>query len=397
MKIVFLIPKAGIGGGNYVVIQHALWAQQNGHDVTIATLSRDSPYENVWHPAIPILNFRHIDELTDIRYDVAIATYWSTALELHNLNAHQYVNFVQSIESRFYGIDAVEVRALIDSIYKLKLPVVTEATWIKKYLERENNRRCELVRNGIRKDLYEPTGNCISRRKVGRLRVLVEGPFTTLKNTARAMATARRAGAHEIWILTTSDIPWYPHANRIFSSVAIDKVPPIYRSCDAIIKLSLVEGMFGPPLEMFHCGGTAVVYDVSGHDEYIVNNKNALVAPMHDEAKVIDSIRRLRDDPQLLETLKRSALETAAGWPSWEVSSEQFMNALEQLYATETYTQEQLRSETNILREKYQSQLRQARQNEDGSYLERIAILSAIKRKVRQYKTYANNVIDGYR
>ena len=52
----------------------------------------------------------------------------------------------------------------------------------------------------------------------------------------------------------------------------------IYRSCDVIVKLSYVEGMFGPPLEMFHCGGTSIVYDVTGHDEYIVHGKNGLVA-----------------------------------------------------------------------------------------------------------------------
>jgi hypothetical protein len=52
----------------------------------------------------------------------------------------------------------------------------------------------------------------------------------------------------------------------------------VYRSCDDILKLSLVESMFGPPLEMFHCGGTAIVYNVTGHDEYIVHGRNALVA-----------------------------------------------------------------------------------------------------------------------
>lgn len=397
MKIVFLIPKSGIGGGNYVVNQHALWAQEAGHDVTIATLSRDSPYEHVWHPAIPFLHFKPIDELADIQFDIAIATFWSTALELHDLKAHQYVNFIQSIESRFYGSEAVQLRALIDSIYTLKLPVLTEATWIKQYLEKEYGSRCKLVRNGIRKDLYEPHGPCVSKRQAGRLRVLVEGPFGAIKNTARAMATARRAGADDIWLLTTSDIPWYPRASRIFSNVPIEQVPPIYRSCDAIVKLSLVEGMFGPPLEMFHCGGTAVVYDVSGHDEYIVNDKNALVAPMHDEARVIESIRRLREDAPLLARLKEGALEAAAAWPSWEVSSRQFMVALEQLYAMDHYPQERLRLETDGLRETYQHRSIRSQQNEEAALPIRMTAAPAVKRTLRRYKTYANHIIDGYR
>jgi hypothetical protein len=40
--------------------------------------------------------------------------------------------------------------------------------------------------------------------------------------------------------------------------------PLVYRSCDILGKLSYVEGMFGPPLEMFHCGWTAIVYNVTG-------------------------------------------------------------------------------------------------------------------------------------
>ena len=397
MKIVFLISRSAISGGNYVVNQHALWAHQNGHDVTIATLSIDSPYENIWHPAIPLLNFRHIDDIVETQYDVAISTYWRTTLELYKIKSIQYINFVQSIESRFYTDDAIQIRALIESVYAINLPVVTEATWIKQYLESTYGSRCELVRNGIRKDLYRIEGPSISKVKQGRLRVLVEGPFGAIKNTARAMTTARKAGVDEIWLLTTSDIPWYPHVKRIFSNISIDQVPPIYRSCDAIIKLSLVEGMFGPPLEMFHCGGTAVVYDVSGHDEYIVNNKNALVAPMHDEAAVIDSIRRLRNDGHLLETLKAGALETAAAWPSWEVSSRQFMKALEQLYATERFSRERLLFELDRLRTKYQEQVEHQPQYETRTSSPRSAPISVFRRTARRYRTYVNHVLDSNR
>lgn len=72
------------------------------------------------------------------------------------------------------------------------------------------------------------------------------------------------------------------------------KQPEIYRSCDVIVKLSYIEGMFGPPLEMFHCGGTAIVYDVTGHDEYIVHEKNALVVKTDDDKQVINYIKWIK-------------------------------------------------------------------------------------------------------
>jgi hypothetical protein len=91
-----------------------------------------------------------------------------------------------------------------------------------------------------------------------------------------------------------------------------------------LIKLSTVEGMFGPPLEMFHCGGTAIVFDVTGADEYIVSGRNALVVPRDNPQAVIETIHELRDAPAKLSALKGGALETASQWPSWERSSAEF-------------------------------------------------------------------------
>ena len=51
----------------------------------------------------------------------------------------------------------------------------------------------------------------------------------------------------------------------------------IYNQCDVLLKMSKVEGVFGPPLEMMACGGTCVVGNVSGYDEYCVHEKIVLL------------------------------------------------------------------------------------------------------------------------
>jgi len=93
------------------------------------------------------------------------------------------------------------------------------------------------------------------------------------KNVEKTIELCLQSDADEIWLLTSTEISEYPGVDKCFSRVAIEKTPEIYRSCDVLVKLSYVEGMFGPPLEMFHCGGTAIVYDVTGHDEYIKHKK----------------------------------------------------------------------------------------------------------------------------
>ncbi|MGA9868842.1 MAG: hypothetical protein WBQ75_20635, partial [Acetobacteraceae bacterium] len=95
-----------------------------------------------------------------------------------------------------------------------------------------------------------------------------------------------------------------------------------------IVKLSYVEGMFGPPLEMFHCGGTAIVYAVTGHDEYIRHGVNALVADIDDDAAVVGYLRDLLAEPRLLTALQQGALRTAAQWPSWDDGGRCFADAI---------------------------------------------------------------------
>jgi glycosyltransferase involved in cell wall biosynthesis len=149
------------------------------------------------------------------------------------------------------------------------------------------------------------------------------------KNVPASIRLAREGGADEIWLLTSSAADAVEGVDRVFSRITQAQVATVYRSCDLILKLSLVEGMFGPPLEMFHCGGTAIVYNVTGHDEYIVHGRNALVAQCHDEAAVVRFIRQLKDFPPFLEALKANAIDAAAQWPDWPASTAQFRDAME--------------------------------------------------------------------
>jgi hypothetical protein len=100
--------------------------------------------------------------------------------------------------------------------------------------------------------------------------------------------------------------------------------------------------MFGPPLEMFHCGGTCIVFDVTGHDEYIEHGRNGIVVSTGDEAGVVAALKRLREMPPLLENLKRNAVATSTSWPDWEQSSAQFLGALQHVIERGTVDRAQL-------------------------------------------------------
>jgi glycosyltransferase involved in cell wall biosynthesis len=315
-----------ISGGTYVIVQHAAYLHDQGYDVTLAVQEPFKAQTLAWHDRTSRLRCVPIDAAKAEAFDLVIATWWKTAFELQHFNAPRHAYFVQSIESRFYPEAEVPLRALVDATYRFPLACVTEAVWIRDYLQSGFGHAAALVRNGIRKDVYRPGGPAVApRAPSGQPRVLVEGHFgVAFKNTALGVRLAREAGAQDIWLLTGSPVSWVPGVSRVFSRVPMVTTPEIYRSCDILVKLSTVEGMFGPPLEIFHCGGTAIVFDVTGHDEYIVHGKNACVVHRGDMDGVVATLRRLFDDRAELARLQDGARQTAEAWASWDESSAAF-------------------------------------------------------------------------
>ncbi len=332
MRIAFIIGSTDIGGGTYVIFQHALYAKQLGHDVELIHILPQS-HKNKWHPALDALTFVTPEEASGRHYDIAIATWWPTVGYLPKISATEYVYFVQSIESWFVPDQEVGVRRQIDATYLTPVPIITEARWIQEYLKKQLSHNAYLAPNGIAKDFLSSDGPCMAPPPKKGIRVLVEGPVgVDFKNVPRTIELVKKAKPSEIWLLTSSRISWYPGVDKVFSCIPADKVGEVYRSCDVLVKLSYVEGMFGPPLEMFHCGGTAVVYDVTGHDEYM-NDLNSVIIPTGDEVAVVDAIKRLQNSPELLRKLKQGAQETARNWPDWDTASEKFFIAVENILA----------------------------------------------------------------
>ncbi len=336
MKCAFLLGSAQISGGTYVIFEHAIRMQKLGVDITIITEEKVRSEDIVWHKEAKELVFLTYDQVKECHFDIVFATWWRTVYELHRINATKYAYFVQSIETRFYSEKQIALRRLVEATYLLNLPTITEASWIEHYLGQYGNQPY-LVKNGIRKDIYSAEGEVVAPKEAGKLRVLIEGPLGVFfKNTENAIKLALASNADEVWLLTSSDIKAYPGVARVFSRIPMFETPSIYRSCDVLVKLSYVEGMFGPPLEIFSCGGTAIVYNVTGHDEYIVNAHNALVLDCDNETGVVKAINKLKARPELLAELKANAAKTASGWPSWQNQAENFKSAVEEILVKET-------------------------------------------------------------
>lgn len=332
MKIAFMLGAPTINGGTFVIYEHATRLKGFGHDVSIICNEENAQEKSKWHPSAWELNWYDYKTAKNQEFDVAIGTYWRLNYDLSQIYASNYIYFVQSRESLFYPESEDALRKLAEATYMFPMPIITEATWLKNYLEEAYGKCVKLVHNGIRKDIYTPNGDSFAQRTEGKLRVMLEGPLkVSYKNVEKTLELCRRAGVDEIWLLTSSKIDSYPGVDRVFSNLPPKDAAKVFRSCDVIVKLTYLEGMFGPPLEMFHCGGTAITYDVMGHDEYMKDGFNGFVVKTDDEQMVVDRLIELKQNPKVLSKLKLNALKTANDWIDWQSSSKRFENSLIEL------------------------------------------------------------------
>src|SRR5271166_1577187 len=329
MRVAFLLNDLQLSGGVGVVVEHARQLSTiEEWDVTLVLVREEE--EPSWHgyEHLPHLHVRSREQALGEHYDVAVATWWETTFTLFELSAERYAYFVQSLEDRFYRHDEAE---RLGAALTLDLPVafITEARWIADTLERlRPDACCQLVRNGIDKHTFGPLERAPINAE-GPLRVLVEGsPTSWFKHVHDAIdaAGAMREARHVTVVCGDRKALGEVAADEVVGPLSHREIAEVYGRTDVVLKLSSVEGMFGPPLEGFHRGATCVVTPVTGHEEYVEHGWNGLLTDWDDLRGTARQLDLLARDRELLHFLRTNALETARAWPSWEQAS-QFMAA----------------------------------------------------------------------
>lgn len=326
-KIAFVLPGVGISGGAAVVFRHTAMLMKAGHDVTIINVGMEG--DGAWYKGntAPIVHVSDRRSYLFERIDILIATGWQTAEWLKRIPAKRRLYFVQSDERRFYNNAAL--RAKVGDTYRIDCEYFTEAHWIQRMLANEFGHPSAYVPNGLDPEIFYPDVP-LEPKRPGRLRVLLEGSIVIpFKGMADAYAAVESLDC-DIWIVSSAGKPpahW--RYDRFFEAVPINEMRYIYSACDIFIKMSRVEGFFGPPMEAMACGCAVVVGKVTGGDEYIEHEQNALVAEQGDVEGARVHVRRLIEDASLRQTLIKNGKKTAAEW-TWEKSGKAMLDVVEQ-------------------------------------------------------------------
>lgn len=328
MRVCFLLPDLERSGGTSVVVGYAIrLAQREGWTADIVlTDARDGDLGS----EVPVRTF---EEARGARYDVAIATWWETAQALFELEAERRVCFLQSFEQRFYRSDELVEQLRAEAILALPVDFIVVARWMRELLlALRPDAHCVHAPNGVDKEAF---GN---RRAAveGPLRILVEGqPSLWFKGVHEALAVVG-AMKEDHWVtllaLDPREAAGLP-ADRVVGALDPPDVAALYADTDVLLKLSRVESLGLPPLEAAHAGVPSVVWPYTGHEEYLRDGENGLVAGFDDLPGTARLLDRLARDSALLERLSRGALETSERWPSASDAADGFADALESIVA----------------------------------------------------------------
>jgi len=238
-----------------------------------------------------------------------------------------FLRLFSIIETREKNI-VVTTKNRVKKTYSLPFIFITEAKWIQKWLKEKFNQESNYVPNALNTAIIHKV-ETVEPRKTNKIRILLEGGIDIEYKGMEDAFSAVQDLDCEIWCVSNSGKPkdkW--KCDKFFENVPFNRMKEIYSSCDILLKMSRIEGFFGPPLEMMVCGGCCVVAKVTGYDEYIIDGFNALVVEERDIEGAKKAVQRLMADPELRQKIILNGLETAKMWSDWEKS----IDLLERLY-----------------------------------------------------------------
>ena len=316
-RVAFLVEELGRSGGMAVIRRHARHLRDFvGMDVELVVCGRRAALGDEDVP---------VRQLADARdYDVAIATWWTTAEALFELEARRRVVFLQNLEFRFYREHELADRLAALSVLDLPVDYIVLASHMQALLAQlRPQARVVRVLPGIDKEVFREAP---PRAGDGPLRVLVEGqPTLWFKAVPEAAALARSTGA-EVTV-ATHDPSLEVDADRVVGGLTAPDMAALYAEHDVLLRLARFEGLGLPPLEAFHVGVPCVLTPFTGSEEYARHDHNALVVGFDDEAATVAALERLRD-PALRARLREGALATARDWPDEDAAGTAFAEAL---------------------------------------------------------------------
>jgi glycosyltransferase involved in cell wall biosynthesis len=308
MRITFVLPHAGMSGGNRVLAIYASRLQRRGHEVRVVSIPQAVPSfarklksllrgrgwppdpepEHSWFDGLEVPHrvLERVRAVTDADVpdaDVVLATFWRTAPWVAALSPRKGAKaiFVQGYETAPDRFDP-----MLDAVWRLPLTKIVVASWLADLArERFGDTNVHLVPNSVDTAQFRaPPRGKQARPTAGML--YSTSPAKGADVAVAALERVRRR-LPELRVIAFS-------ADRVSEQLSLpdwiefhyrppqEEIPRLYARCDVWLCASRREGFHLPALEAMACRCPVVSTRMGGPKDLIEEGANGLLVDVDD-------------------------------------------------------------------------------------------------------------------
>lgn len=263
MKIVYILEGSDLSGGAKVVLDQAQELSSRGHNVVIVSKEERMG----WHP-MEGLTFIKSSDLREIpEADIGIATFWTTVLPAYESKKFKKLfHFCQGYEGSFPPYE--KIKKEIDKAYKLPIPKLLIAPYLKKILEENFNSKTYLLGQFVDRKNFYP-----DQRKEFKEPFIfsVVGPYEVelkgVKDALKALKIIKEKYPVKVYRASTLFLSKEEEdlmvVDDFFHHLLPEEMGNFYRNCHFHIQASHKEEGFPlPPLEAYACKTYPFISDI---------------------------------------------------------------------------------------------------------------------------------------
>lgn len=334
LRVGFLLPAGGSGGGPNVVINEALALLKCGVSVSVINLSRNRAGFERGYPALA-LDVVYVDDESGVaelasQFDAFIATLFRTVYWLDCVSDREGLRlgyYIQDYEPDFFeAASESRLAAEYSYIHNSSIRLFTKTRWNRDMVRSRHNVLVDVVGISVDVDSFYPSS---SFNGLGAIRVLAmvrfetprRAPMATLEVLARVKA---RFGARvEIVIFGSDRLHPEIMGNPVWSTftnlgvLSSAEMPGVMRSVDVFIDCSVYQAMGLTALEAMSSGVAVVGPNVGGMSEFVVHGENGLLSDTSRVDDVVAKVSMLIDEPDLMHRIRTNAVAAAGFHPSF--------------------------------------------------------------------------------
>jgi GT2 family glycosyltransferase/glycosyltransferase involved in cell wall biosynthesis len=331
LKVLFILPVRGGGGGGHSVIQEASEMRRLGVAVHVAVKKQDldhvrSQYTDIADIDSLIIGYTDPEIIAEAEdYDVVVATvYTSVELVRRICEVHQAIlpaYYVQDYEPLFFNEGNSDWQIAYDSYTKIPNAMLFAKTqWLVDTVRASHNLFVHKVEPSIDHEVYRT----VPRERDDKIRLsAMIRPQTPRRGAERTMRLLskiwhRHSGNIEIQLFgcpendTSFDLLSKNFGYKNMGVLNRPEVAALLGRSDFFIDLSDYQAFGRTALEAMACGCAAMVPVYGGTDEYAIDGVNALIVDVYDENECFRRLDALLRSPAELYAMQLAGLRTAA-------------------------------------------------------------------------------------